>query len=68
MAIFAAADLPDVGIKIDPLWVELQERARLQCGVGDIDDTINGVSYKGTTRRSSASEAQPRRLLLRLRR
>lgn len=46
MAMFAAADLPDVGIKMDPLWFELQHQARLQCGLGDIDDTINGVSYK----------------------
>ena len=46
MAMFAAADLPDVGIKMDPLWVELQEQARLQTGTGDIDGTINGVSYK----------------------
>lgn len=46
MAMFAAADLPDVGLKLDPLWVELQEQARLQTGTGDIDGTINGVSYK----------------------
>jgi predicted RecB family nuclease len=46
MHMFAAADLPDVGLNMDPLWVELQEQARLQTGTGDIDGTINGVSYK----------------------
>ncbi|MET4144243.1 TM0106 family RecB-like putative nuclease [Arthrobacter sp. UYCo732] len=46
MTMFAAADLPDVGIKMDPLWAELQDQARLQCGFGDIDGTTNGVSYK----------------------
>ncbi|MBG0738951.1 TM0106 family RecB-like putative nuclease [Paeniglutamicibacter antarcticus] len=46
MSMFAAADLPDVGLKMDPLWAELQEQARLQTGTGDIDGTLNGVSYK----------------------
>lgn len=29
MAMFAAADLPDVGIKMDPLWAELQDQTKL---------------------------------------
>ncbi|WP_422758920.1 TM0106 family RecB-like putative nuclease [Paenarthrobacter sp. C1] len=45
MSMFAAADLPDVGIKMDPLWAELQDQARLQTGTCEVDGTINGVSY-----------------------
>lgn len=46
MAMFAAADLTAVGLKMDPLWAELQAQARLQVGIGEIDGTINGVHYK----------------------
>lgn len=46
MGMFAAADLADIGLKMDPLWAELQSQARLQTGTGDIDGTTNGVSYK----------------------
>jgi predicted RecB family nuclease len=45
MSMFAAADLPDVGIKMDPLWAELQDQARLQTATCEVDGTINGVSY-----------------------
>lgn len=42
---FAIADLDAAGLKMDPLWTELQSQARLQTGHGPTDGTHNGVSY-----------------------
>ncbi len=43
---FAGVDLAGTGLKMDPLWADLQSQAQLQTGTCEVDGTINGVSYK----------------------